>query len=403
MKKYFSFLIVFSFLISNSVFSQQLTKKQILEDLAYYRDTLPVKHKKLYDKISKAEFEQKISVIASKADTLNYETFMIELFRLNASIGDEHTRIEPRFTQSLPIKFEMLEDGIFVTGIDPQSSTGLLCKLVAIDGHSIYEINSKFAEVIKHDNRSYFEINRQQFLNNPVFLKGLGILHSDKSGSFALQNARHETINVTLNAVDKDIVKLATVSQYKTLLPYKEGDKNYWYEYDASRKIIYFNFQHCIEDDSQPFSEFNKALFAKIESTHPDKIIIDLRFNSGGNSGVLTPFIDSIKQSYLNKAGHFFVLTGKSTFSSALMNAIEFKRNTNAILVGQMTSGNINHYGEVRGFRLPNSKMVIGYSTMYWENWKGKTGALMPDKLVTYSSENFINNRDEALEYIYKE
>lgn len=401
MKKYFSFLVVLSLFISNCVFSQQLTRKDLLEDLMFYRDTLPVKHKKLFAKISQAEFEHKVSMIASKVDTLNYETFMIELFKLNVSIGDEHTRIEPPFKLSLPIKFEMFDDGIFVTGIDPQNSAGLLSKLTAINGHPIDEINRMFREVIKDDNKSYFEIYRQQFLNNPTFLKGLRVLDSDKSAVFTLENSRHEILNITLNAANKDSVKLALASQYHTLLPYKQGDKDYWYEYDAARKIIYFNFQHCIDDDNQPFPQFASELFSKIESTHPDKIVIDLRFNSGGNSGVLRPFIDSIEHSYLNKKGHFFVLIGKSTFSSALMNAIELKRFSNAILVGQMTSGNINHYGEVRGFRLPNTKIVIGYSTMYWENWKGKKGALMPDKAITYSAIDFMNNKDEALEYVY--
>lgn len=402
MKKYFSFLAVLSILISNCCFSQNLTKKELLEDLMYYRDTLPVKHKNLYDKISKAEFEKKVAMIASKIDTLNYETFMVELFKLNVSIGDEHTRIEPRFRLALPIKFEMFDDGIFVTSIDPQKSACLLSKLTAINGHPIDEINRKFKEVIKDDNKSYFEIYRQQLLNNPSFLKGLGILASDESAVFTLQNSSQETLRITLNAVDKDSLKLAMSSQYETMLPYKAGDKDYWYEYDAAGKTIYFNFVHCIEDDNHPFPQFNEELFSKIKDAQPNKIIIDLRFNSGGNSGVLTPFIDSIKHSYLNRKGHFFVLIGKSTFSSSLMNAIELKRNTNAVLVGQMTSGNINHYGEVRGFRLPNTKIVIGYSTMYWENWKGKKGALMPDIAITYKSRNFINNKDEALEYIYK-
>lgn len=402
MKKYFSFLVVILFLIVNDCFSQHLTKKEVLEDLSYYRDTLPVKHKNLYNKISKAEFERKVSMVAAEADSLDYETFMIALFKLNVSIGDEHTRIEPRFTQFLPVKFEMFEDGIFVTGIDPQKSNYLLFKLMAINGHPIDEINRKFKEVIKSDNKSYFEIYRQQFLNNPAFLKGLGILTSDRSAAFTLQNSNRENFEVTLNAVNKDSLKLALSSQYRTMLPYKEGDKAYWYECDTARKIIYFNFARCDEDDNRPFAPFSNELFSKIESAQPDKIIVDLRFNSGGNSGVLRPFLDSIQHSYLNKKGHLFVLIGKSTFSSALMNAIDFKRNTHAILVGQMTSGNINHYGEVRGFRLPNSKMVIGYSTRYWENWKGKKGALMPDKAITYHSENFITDKDEALEYIYK-
>lgn len=402
MKKYFSFLMLGLILIADVGFSQSLTKKELLEDLLYYRDTLPVKHKNLFNKISKEDFNNKVAVMASKIDTLNYETFIAELFKLNVAIGDEHTRIEPRFKLSLPIKFEQFHDGIFVTGIAPQESAFLLSKLIAINGYTIDEINKKFKEVIKDDNRSYFEVYQQQFLNNPSFLKGLGILASDKSAAFTLQNAKHETFTITLNATNKDSLKLTMASQYETILPYRERGKDYWYVYDSARNLIYFNFVRCIDDENHPFPQFNEELFSKIKQVHPGKVIVDLRFNSGGNSGVLEPFIDSIKHSYLNKKGDFYVLIGKSTFSSSLMNAIECKRYTNAILVGQMTSGNINHYGEVRGFRLPNTKIVIGYSTRYWENWKGKKGALMPDKAITYSSNNFINNKDEALEYIYK-
>ncbi|MEV4887138.1 hypothetical protein MRBLMN1_005718 [Chitinophaga ginsengisegetis] len=403
MKKYLAFISGLLILISNDAFSQNLSKKQLLEDLMYYRDTLPVKHKNLYNKITKTEFENKVARIAGKIDTLNEETFMVELFRLNVSIGDEHTRIEPQFTLALPIKFTPFDDGIFVTGIDPQQSSALLSKLTAINGHPIDEINRKFKEVIKADNQSYFEIYEQQFLNNPSFLKGLGVLNSDKSAEFTLQSRNGETRQVTLYAVNKDSLNLTLSPQYGAMLPYREPEKDYWYAYDSTKKTVYFNFVHCIDDEQHPFAQFNEELFSKINSWHPDKIIIDLRYNSGGNSGVLEPFIDSIKHSYLNKKNHFYVLIGKQTFSSALMNAIEFKRYTNAILVGQMTSGNINHYGEVRGFRLPNTKIVIGYSTRYWENWKGKKGALMPDKGITYSSLNFIDNKDEALEYIYKQ
>ncbi len=402
MKKCLFLLILQTVLIFNHCFSQQLSGKALLNDLMYYRDTLPAKHKNLFNKISRADFENKVSLVAAKIDSLNEETFMVELFKLNVSIGDEHTRIEPVFKLVLPVKFERFEDGMLVTGIDPGNSTALLSKLTAINGHPMDEINRKFKEVIKSDNKSYFDIYQQQFLNNPSFLKGLGVLESDKNAVYTLQDSQHKTYNVTLNAVSRDSLKLSTAGQYNNILAYSHHNMNYWYAYDEAGKIIYFNFVRCIDDENHPFPQFNTELFSKIDSLRPNKIIVDLRFNSGGNSGVLAPFIDSIKNSYLNKKGHFYVLIGKQTFSSALMNAVEFKRHTNAVLVGQMTSGNINHYGEVRGFRLPNTKIIIGYSTRYWETWKGKKGALMPDKKITYSTTNFINNKDEALEYIYR-
>jgi C-terminal processing protease CtpA/Prc len=116
----------------------------------------------------------------------------------------------------------------------------------------------------------------------------------------------------------------------------------------------------------------------------------------------LSPFIEKIKDSYLNQGGQFFVLIGKQTFSSAVMNAVDLKKKSNAILIGEPTSGNINHYGEVRGVNLPKSKVVIAYSTKYWERWKDKKGPLKPEVNIKYSIKNYVQGKDEALMQIFK-
>lgn len=117
---------------------------------------------------------------------------------------------------------------------------------------------------------------------------------------------------------------------------------------------------------------------------------------------MLQPFLDKLRTNYLNKEGSLFVLIGKNTFSSALLNAMDLKRNYNAILVGEPTSGNVNHYGELGGFALPNSMLVVLYSTKYFENWKGYEGTFIPDVEIEYSIDNFKNGIDEAIEYVIK-
>ena len=47
-----------------------------------------------------------------------------------------------------------------------------------------------------------------------------------------------------------------------------------------------------------------------------------------------------------------------------------------------------------------SSKIIVGYSTKYWEIWKGYNGALRPDIEIKYSLKNFKNNIDEAIEYV---
>ncbi|MCZ4244893.1 S41 family peptidase [Pedobacter punctiformis] len=401
MKKYILFVLLLFFI--QSAFAQTPSTTDFFNDLEYLQDTLPKKHKNLFIKINKSDFENKIKDIKLKVNDLNYETFTTELFKLIVSIGDEHTRIEPPYTKILPIQFDIFKEGIFVVGIDSSHAEHLKSELTQINGQPIKLIIDRFKQVIQSENKSYFEVGFLNFLNNPAFLKGLDILNSNEEAQYTFKNPNGKETEIILKSIlkiDKRKIQLAK----DLYTPYSsEKNGNYWFQYNQTNGILYFNYSRCKEDQNNPFAKFNEALFKEIKINHPKKIVLDLRENSGGNSGILWPFIDSIKTSYLNKEKKLFVLIGKRTFSSALMNAVNLKRNTNAKLIGESTSGNINHYGEVRGFKLPKTKIIISYSTKYWENWKGKKGPLLPDVKITYSIENFKKGKDEAIEYIYKQ
>lgn len=389
-------------LIGHTCFSQTLSKADFIEDLEFLKKTLPVKHTNLFAKITQPNFETKVDAIINKAGSLNYETFTAELFKLMVSIGDEHTFVEAKFTKILPIQFELFKEGLFVTGIDEANSNLLQAKLIAINNQSTANVTSLFKEVIQSENQSYFDDHLLHYINNPSFLKGLGIIDSDEEAEFTLIDKNDKQVKIKLAAVQSNnIANVKLVFAHSNLLS-KKGKGNYWFDYDTDKKVLYLNYNKCQEEQDLSFSKFNDDLFAFITQYAPKKIILDLRYNSGGNSGVLSPFIEKIKDSYLNQKNKFFVLIGKKTFSSAVMNAVNLKRNTNAFLIGEPTSGNINHYGEVRGFSLPKSKIVMAYSTRYWETWKGKKGPLKPDIAVNYSIKNYIEGKDEALMQVYK-
>ncbi|MFA6276181.1 MAG: S41 family peptidase [Pedobacter sp.] len=394
-----AFLILFT---TSSCFAQELSKADFLEDLVYLKTTLPQRHINLFSKISEKDFNAKVAEIELKADSLNYDTFTAELFKLIVAIGDEHTSISPNYAKILPIKFEQFAEGIYVTGIDAKAVNLMLGKLTAINGISMEEISKRFRTVILHENPSYFSVSLLNYLNNPNFLRGLKIINSTDEATYTLTDTTGKEKNITLKTVLKSENNNMTFNEsYFSMLATKSNDF-YWYDYNEQKKVLYFNYAKCREMEKKPISKFNEELFALIESKKPTKIILDLRNNSGGNSAILDPFIQKIKKSYLNNKKHFFVLIGKKTFSSALMNAVELKRNLSVTLVGEPTSGNINHYGEVRGFTLPKTKLTIGYSTKYWETWRGKKGALTPDININYSVINFKNAEDEALNFIAK-
>ncbi|WP_448104289.1 hypothetical protein [Pedobacter panaciterrae] len=383
-------------------FCQQLSKADYFQDLQYLKDTLSKRHINLFAKISKEDFDKNIASIKSRLTDSDNEKFTTELFKLTVAIRDEHTHIEPVFTKVVPIRFNKFIEGIYVTATDTANADVLLCQLTAVNGHAINEVMSRFKEIIQSENPSFFDTGFLRFINNPLILKGLQITSNSDETTFDFTDLNGKKIQRVIKSVAGANVDNLPLVEAKNMLLSKKKKGNYWYNYDAGTGTLYFNYNKCQEQEGYPFSAFNDELFAAIIKNKPKRLVIDLRDNGGGNSGILTPFIERIEQSHLNTKGKFYVLIGKRTFSSALMNAVALKRGTKAILLGEATSGSVNHYGEVRGFRLPHTKIVIGYSTRYWETWKGYDGPLRPDIPITYSVNNYAKGMDEAMIHVDK-
>src|ERR1022692_2809502 len=98
---------------------------------------------------------------------------------------------------------------------------------------------------------------------------------------------------------------------------------------------------------------------------NPDKLVIDLRQNSGGDYTVGERWlIHPIRElASINRKGHLFVLVGAVTFSAAMNNAAQFRSQTAALLVGQTIGEKPNSYAEPRNMTLPNSHLTVRYST----------------------------------------
>lgn len=396
--------ITFFLLMCISMFcrAQLLKSADFAEDVAYLKQTLPEKHTNLFAKISKAEFDRKVDSIAVQSASLHYDAFLVKLFELVVAIKDEHTFIEFDYKKSFPIQFSSFKEGIFATAINAETKVLLPAKLVAIDHHPISHVVSSFKTIIQNENPSFFMVGMLRYLNHPLLLHGLNLTKSNEMATYTLETLDGQRFDLTLNAsAETQQTKLSKSEVHVSLIPEQKTD-NYWFTYDAPHQIVYFNYLKCSESAQLPFKQFNDSLFAAIAKHQPKKIVLDLRYNGGGNSAILNPFIEKISTSEFNKKGKFYVLIGERTFSSALMNAVRLKRYTKAMLVGHTTSGTINHYGEVRGFDLPKTKIGIAYSTRYWETWKGKKGPLVPDFKVDYSVVNFVNGNDEALDVVYR-
>lgn len=87
----------------------------------------------------------------------------------------------------------------------------------------------------------------------------------------------------------------------------------------AEAGTLFIQYNECTNDENMPMKDFAAALEAQLTSA-PEKIIVDLRHNGGGDSSVIQPLIQLL-QKYEEQGKPAFCADWCGTFSSAVMNA----------------------------------------------------------------------------------
>lgn len=392
-----SLTVSLSFLLCLGLTAQHaLAPDSLRADLRYYAEAIKHRHIRPFAVTSEIAFDAAVRRADSILVTGDVDRLVVELLRLAAMLNDEHTMVLAASSGQLPYRFRYFPDGLAVVAADSAHRAQLLYRVLAINDVPASGILDRFGELVKQDNASYALSWLDRNIGDPQLLKGLGIIARTDSIVFDLVSPAGDTVRSVVSATPTG----APVQWWQPPSPNgiraSESTAYYTIDHDEQGRTLYFNYRRCQVDPDLPFSEFNKQLFTLVREQHPERIIIDLRANGGGNSAVLAPFLKELRKSYLNKEGRIRVLIGRDTFSSAVMNAVALKRETSAILIGEPTGGNINHFGEVRDDLLPHSHIRFTWSTRYWENWKGMNGALQPDVLVTPSLGDLISGIDAA-------
>jgi len=178
----------------------------------------------------------------------------------------------------------------------------------------------------------------------------------------------------------------------------------YAFEYLEQEKILYVAYNACRMRKDKPFPVFVDEVFACADRNPVERFIIDIRNNGGGNSSIFTPMLRELKKrDALNRKECLFVIIGRRTFSSAVLNAIQLRNQTQAVFVGEPSGGRPNHFGEVRMFMLKHSRLPVTYSTKYFTTSKEDTDSFYPDIPVELSVKDLLNHNDPVIEKILEE
>lgn len=374
------------------------------KDLNYLAEALPNKHPNIFFKMDKDEFYNDIDCLKNNIDTMTDEEITVEIYKIIAKVSDPHTKVYRDYEKRFPVQFYYFGNDMYLIHTSDEYEKVINCKLKAVNGIKVDEIKRRLNPLVSQVNESKIKNTSPSFLARPDILKGLHIIEDEDSAIFTLENNDGSDIELDVKSVIPEEGTINTDDNYDESNPlYRQhSDLNYWYKYLDNDKLLYFKYNSCTDHDKKVgdldsvIDEMNEY----IDQNKVDKVVIDIRDNSGGRDNCLHSFIDKISQSKLNNPDKFFVIVGKATFSAPIIDACLIRQTTNATFLGEPTSGSPRHYGATRSFELPNSKLHISHSTLFVDMFDDYNESFIPDKNIEVTIDDYKEKRDPIIEYI---
>lgn len=376
-------------------------------DVEHYLVELERIHPDPYHAISKADYRAAAERLVARLPELEDDQLMVELLRLVALLGerDGHANMNPlagghrRALHLYPLATYEFADGVYVVAA-PGRPQLVGRRLVAIQGRPIADVLRLVDPLVTYDNALSRAAHRSPYLVSAEILHGLGITPTASRAVFSVDGAPPAELAPVRNDAYIRALRPAYPNyldgmpkRARPLLVQKRGASTWVTTLDKGR-VVYFVYNTVTGD---PDATADRIL-RLARRTKTRRVIVDLRNNGGGDINTYPYLLQTLKARAINKRGKLVVLIGRTTFSAAVHFAVDLKRGTRAIFVGEPTGGSPNHYSDTDPVALPVSGYTINVPRIHFEKLPGQSGLqLDADVSVPLTGAAFFAGRDPVL------
>lgn len=341
-------------------------------DLDFLTSRVRLLHPSAADSNEKQAFERNVSELRQRLDSVSSHQFAVQIAHLTATLNDAHSRlllnsVQPAFKR-LPIEVGIFSDGVYVISATDELQGLRGKRIVGIGALGMEDVLTRMKPFISFENEMWFLQAAPQRLVLPDFLAAAGVVASTESVPLRILDGSAER-EVMLRTAKPDGLKLLKASAPRRQVPLREkhADLKYWFSAVPNTKALYVQYRQVADDKPETIAEFARRLKTEFDGRGYERLILDLRSNGGGNNLLNRPLLQSlIRIPILTETGRLIVLTGRSTFSAAVMLALDLERHFNPVFVGEPPGNSPSFSAEPVTLTLPNSKLRVFLSTVAW-------------------------------------
>lgn len=379
---------------------------------------------------------------AATADAMTHEQFLLCVLRIAAFADNGHDTESDSGdawwpSARLPVRMLWFPDQWVIARADAANADLLGARVLSIENHSPGEL---FARV-----REYWgglDTYRRWNLE-PALVEQAGMLHAAGLAPHAdrltmqIQTTDGRRLERTLRYVPKSTLPPGQIFEriwspapwpqdaergWRSYIPpstplyLQDGGQLFRVERLPELDALFMQMRVHFDMDGQSVAAFLRRVDEQIDAFHPRNLIVDLRFDTGGDTDLTREWQRRLPERI---PGRLYVLVSRHTFSAGIVAAAAFKHDASgrARIVGEAVGDRLRWWSEGDPVCMPNSHYCLHLTTGLWDlvhgcaahpacygdKYDAQVTDLVPDMQAPISADSWLAGRDPGLAAIERE
>jgi hypothetical protein len=406
-------------------------------DLAFARDQYLPKSL-AFSKGDRRRAVATIDQVIAHNRPLSNEAFLLATLRIAAMSGNAHEGVHGGWLPStrLPLRMLWFPDGLVIARAAPQYAELLGARVETIEGLKPRALQARLRPYVGGTD-DYVRWNGLWLVEVGGMLHAMGVARQPDRIRMRLRKADGRRVDVSVPFVPRSGAAAgASPPRLWSAAAYESETQHGWRSaIEGAAQPMY------LRDDDEPFrmvqlvtldalyvqfranstadaggrdiGAFVKRVREELAATRPAYLVLDLRFDIGGDIDQTRELARLMAKSV---PGRIFILTGPYTFSAGIVMAAAVKHDARerAVIVGEPVGDRLRFWSEGTHVCMPHSKYCLHASDGLWDLTRGcakepacygdrldaRVDSLAPDIAAPLTSRDWLSGRDSAMEAV---